>query len=187
MDGPSRRSDYEGESPYNTLLLPTLKYKLALETEIADGMRRRSDVGALVAAMIEITGLKQTTPRSNVKAMHETAYDDATKPVVDLIKDLQQRDAFVKNSRDDSTTALRRRKARSKNWTFDKQGILRNGNGIYVPGDEALRQELLSKCHNDPLAGHFGIDKTIDLIKRKYYWEGIPKDVKDYVSTCDLC
>ena len=37
----------------------------------------------------------------------------------------------------------------------------------FVP--EAIQTEIIIRHHNDPLAGHFGIDKTKDLISRKYY------------------
>ncbi len=38
----------------------------------------------------------------------------------------------------------------------------------YVP--KVIRLELISRHHNDPLEGHFGIEKTCELIARKYYW-----------------
>ncbi len=37
----------------------------------------------------------------------------------------------------------------------------------YVP--KVIYSELISKHYNDPLAGHFGIEKTRELIARKYY------------------
>ncbi len=38
----------------------------------------------------------------------------------------------------------------------------------YVP--KVIRSELISRQHDDPLAGHFGIEITRKLIARKYYW-----------------
>ncbi len=35
---------------------------------------------------------------------------------------------------------------------------------------KVIRSELISRHHDDPLAGHFGIEKTCELITRKYYW-----------------
>ena len=55
----------------------------------------------------------------------------------------------------------------------------------YVP--EIIRIELISRHHNDPLAGHFGIEKIRELIARKYYWPTLRCDVKDYVKGCDVC
>ena len=37
----------------------------------------------------------------------------------------------------------------------------------YVP--EIIRTELISRHHNDPLVGHFGIKKIRELIAQKYY------------------
>ena len=55
----------------------------------------------------------------------------------------------------------------------------------YIP--EIIRIELISRHHNDPLAGHFGIEKTRELIARKYYWPTLRRDVEDYVRGCNVC
>ena len=52
---------------------------------------------------------------------------------------------------------------------------------------EAIQIELISSHHNNPLAGHFGIDKIKDLVGRKYYWPSLRKDVEAYVKGCDVC
>ena len=52
---------------------------------------------------------------------------------------------------------------------------------------EAIRFELISRHHNDLLAGHFGIDKTKELIGRKYYWPSLRKDVEAYIKGYDVC
>ena len=41
--------------------------------------------------------------------------------------------------------------------------------------------------HDDLLAGHFGIDKTRELVGRKYYWLSLRRDAKSYVQGCDIC
>ena len=55
----------------------------------------------------------------------------------------------------------------------------------FVP--EAIRTELISRHHDDLLAGHFGIEKTCKLLARKYYWPTLRHDVKAYVKGCDVC
>ena len=55
----------------------------------------------------------------------------------------------------------------------------------YVP--EIIYSEVLSCHHDDPFAGHFGIDKTRELVGRKYYWLSLRKDVENYVKGCDVC
>ena len=51
---------------------------------------------------------------------------------------------------------------------------------------EIIRSEVISCHHNNPLAGHFGIDKTKELVGRKYYWPILRIDVKSYVRRCDI-
>ncbi len=55
----------------------------------------------------------------------------------------------------------------------------------YVP--KVIRSELISRHHDDPLGGHFGIEKTRELIARKYYWLTLRRDVEAYVKGCDVC
>ena len=55
----------------------------------------------------------------------------------------------------------------------------------YVP--EIIRSEVISRHHNDLLVEHFSIDKTRELVGRKYYWPSLKKDVEDYVIGCDVC
>ena len=40
---------------------------------------------------------------------------------------------------------------------------------------------------NHSLAGDFGIEKTRELIAKKYYWLMLQQDVKAYVKSCDIC
>jgi transposase InsO family protein len=46
---------------------------------------------------------------------------------------------------------------------------------------------ILKRYHDSPLAGHFGINKTLKLIQRDYAWPTMKKDVSDYVKSCDVC
>ena len=55
----------------------------------------------------------------------------------------------------------------------------------YVP--KIIRSELISRHNNDPLAGHFGIEKTCKLVAKKYYWPTLQQNVKAYFKGCDVC
>ena len=52
---------------------------------------------------------------------------------------------------------------------------------------EVIQTELISQYHDNPLARHFGINKTKDLISRKYYWPSLQKDIETYVKGYDIC
>ena len=52
---------------------------------------------------------------------------------------------------------------------------------------EIIRTELISRHHDNPLAGYFGIQKICKLVARKYYWPTLCYDVDNYIKGCDVC
>jgi transposase InsO family protein len=62
--------------------------------------------------------------------------------------------------------------------------LLKRGAAYYVPLDVGFRAELLRCYHDDPVAGHFGFSRMLELLSRKYFWFGMRADVKRYVNTC---
>ncbi len=68
-------------------------------------------------------------------------------------------------------------------WLLTPQGKGR----VCVPMDIDTRCQILYECHDSPSAGHSGIRKTYALVRRKFYWPGLHKDVQDYVVKCQKC
>ena len=66
-------------------------------------------------------------------------------------------------------------------------GFLYHGDRLYLPNDSALRTRILQECHDAPTGGHFGKDKTIEQVKRRFYWPGMDKLIIQYVTSCDAC
>ena len=60
-------------------------------------------------------------------------------------------------------------------------------NRLVIPNDSALRTRILHECHDTPTSGHLGKDKTIALVKRKFYWTAMDVDIVSYVTSCDAC
>jgi hypothetical protein len=93
--------------------------------------------------------------------------DLETKPLKDLIAILQKGDPFVQHKRE----AMQKRATHKKDkeldqgqWHFRKDGLLYHLQRLYVPDDKAVRSELFACFHEDPLAGHFGEKRTLELI-----------------------
>jgi len=40
---------------------------------------------------------------------------------------------------------------------------------IYIPDSNALKLKVAHQYHDAKVAGHYGRDKTLDLMKRNYY------------------
>ncbi|SJL12778.1 related to TY3B TY3B protein [Armillaria ostoyae] len=49
-------------------------------------------------------------------------------------------------------------------WSIDESDILRLDNRIYVPDSEGLRLRVLQNNHDHILAGHFGQNRTLELV-----------------------
>ena len=59
-------------------------------------------------------------------------------------------------------------------------------NLIYVPNGSP-RLQVLEHYHDVPMDGHFGIAKTIEVVKCLFWWPHLQNFVEDYVHTCDTC
>ena len=52
---------------------------------------------------------------------------------------------------------------------------------------ESLKAFILTRYHSLPIAGHKGRDKTLSLIRKRYYWPGMSKDVAKWIRSCATC
>ena len=72
-------------------------------------------------------------------------------------------------------------------WSTDETGYLRLDGCMYVPKADDLCLCVLRYKNDHPLSGHFGQNRTLELIRRKYTWPGIRTYVKDYVKSWTAC
>ena len=57
---------------------------------------------------------------------------------------------------------------------------------VWVPDNAEVRMKLISESHETPLAGHFGIKKTMERLRDRVRWAGMRKEVQDFVRIYDL-
>ena len=69
----------------------------------------------------------------------------------------------------------------------DPKGLLWLNNRIYVPDVGNLRLKVLQHNHDHPVAGHFGQNWTIDLIRHSYIWPELQNSIKSYIKSCTTC
>ena len=107
-------------------------------------------------------GCKQLVPRlaAQVLAASKTAYDPSSMSIYKLIKALQHEDTLVQKHKSGESGSQEDAGA----WTWDSQGLLRHNDKLYVPKEAFVCEELLRRHHDDPLAGHFSVDKTLELM-----------------------
>jgi hypothetical protein len=56
---------------------------------------------------------------------------------------------------------------------------------LVVPNE--LRSEVLKELHGTQATGHFGVNKTIQRVKQRFYWPQCQTDVKEFIKQCDGC
>ena len=82
---------------------------------------------------------------------------------------------------------LKKRRVRSDPLQVKGGYLYYNGDRLYLPNDLELRTRILQECHDAPTGGHFGKDKTIEQVKRRFYWPGMDAFIMKYVTSCDAC
>lgn len=50
-----------------------------------------------------------------------------------------------------------------------------------------LRRNVIYAAHDVPNSAHGGIAKTIERIRRHFFWPGLVTDVRNYIQNCNLC
>ncbi|KAI3353439.1 hypothetical protein L3Q82_019963, partial [Scortum barcoo] len=56
---------------------------------------------------------------------------------------------------------------------------------LFVP--DTVRSQVLQWAHSSKLSCHPGINRTISLIKRHFWWRNMEADIKGFVQTCTVC
>jgi len=209
-DAPSRRPDYAGDELAERLeWLPVLKNKIARAQSVRAKFMARylpEDPGVPRRKFVRVFQLSSDTrnggeeapsswlgrgpilPRKRVKAVarKERVLDPhPSAPLRDLVLELQETDEWTQ--RVIEKLKSKRLGRDSECWAQGERGELLHKGRLFVPAEESAKQEILRIYHDDPLAGHFGVQRTLERIQRKYFWNDITRSVRDYCQSCDIC
>ncbi|MGX9244301.1 integrase zinc binding domain-containing protein, partial [Pantoea dispersa] len=47
--------------------------------------------------------------------------------------------------------------------------------------------EVLQHLHDGTSGGHFGVKKTLEKVRERFYWVNCKEDVKEWCRKCNLC
>ena len=72
-------------------------------------------------------------------------------------------------------------------WSMDPNGLLLLNNRIYIPSAGNLHTCVLQYNHDHILAGHFGQNKTLELVCRGYSWPSLCADVQQFCKFYVTC
>jgi hypothetical protein len=75
-------------------------------------------------------------------------------------------------------------------WTH-RGGLLRRRDAgriqLVVPQSTRLRNEASRDSHDAPMAGHFGVRRTLARLRIRFWWRGMAADTQAYCESCIKC
>lgn len=146
---------------------------------IADGLSRRHDHQVSHDELVPVS----------LNALHDGSCSPKTVHRISAATSLLA-DIFEASKRDrDYMNMMKKKVSELKKHHLSIRGGLMyyKSNRIYLPNDSSLRTRILHECHDVPTSGHLGKDKTIDQVKRRFYWPKMDQEIHEYVIGCDSC
>ena len=62
---------------------------------------------------------------------------------------------------------------------------LMGNNIVCIPCNRDLVTCLITQAHD--MLGHFGPQRTVEYIRRWYWWPLMSKDIREFCKTCEFC
>ncbi|XP_070016043.1 uncharacterized protein [Nicotiana sylvestris] len=66
-------------------------------------------------------------------------------------------------------------------------GVLQCQGRLCVPDVDNLRERVMAEAHNSRYSVHTGSTKMYHDLKEIYWWNGMKRDVADFVTRCPNC
>ena len=75
---------------------------------------------------------------------------------------------------------------KAKGFREDEHDTLWFEDRIYVPNNAEIRKLILQEAHDSPYSIHPGNTKMYLDLKERFWWNGVKKDIAEYVAVCDV-
>jgi hypothetical protein len=155
----------------------TIKYQPGKLNVVADALSRPTSEEETQAC--EVCNISIDMPTRSLKEVREEQFKDAH--LRQIIESLEE------------TNSGENAGYWSSKGNFMSNGLLyrlhpdTEGEDAQLLVPEKEWANILKAYHDDPLAGHYGADKTFRKITQRYYWKGIRKYIESYVKNCIDC
>ena len=75
----------------------------------------------------------------------------------------------------------------NESFSFRADGVLRYQGRWYVPNVGFLRGRMIEEAHGSCYSIHPGSTKMYHGLREVYWWEGLKKDIAEFVAKCPNC
>ncbi|RVW12300.1 Transposon Ty3-G Gag-Pol polyprotein [Vitis vinifera] len=72
-------------------------------------------------------------------------------------------------------------------WNIHSNGGIHFLNKLCVPNDAQVKEEVMKEAHHSRFTVHPGETKMYHDLKRQYWWQGMKRDISQFVSKCLTC
>ncbi|XP_073025165.1 uncharacterized protein [Primulina eburnea] len=92
----------------------------------------------------------------------------------------------LNQDRDPALTKLKEqvREGKSQDHQIDDKGVLWMKGRLCVPDSDNLRQEIMAEVHKSKFSVHPGSTKMYRDLKNSFWWNGMKRDVAEFISRC---
>jgi len=102
------------------------------------------------------------------------------------VKESAMEDENWTRRKEELETLIKEERELPKQWPIS-EGILYYKDRLFIPDNEVLQTLIPESCQNFKIAGHFGQEKTLEIITRESYCKRVSDWVNDYVRSCTTC
>lgn len=74
-----------------------------------------------------------------------------------------------------------------KDCMVSKDDLLMRENQLWVSDNEDLRLKIIKEIYDQPAVGHSGVEKTLNMTRRHYYWPRMQQIIEQYIQNCHMC
>ena len=152
-------------------------YKKGIDMVVPDALSRKPEVN-ITNMKINSNDMEENV-QIDLKSFHKKIMEGYRKDLFfkSIIKDLSSKEITVKNK---------------SRFRLDESGLLYlktfDSERLCIPKyNLEFINIIIHDSHDSNLAGHFGVEKTFDLLHRNYFWPRMYRDIQKYVQSCDSC
>ena len=75
----------------------------------------------------------------------------------------------------------------NESFSQGEDGVLRHQKRLCVPDMDGLRELIMEEAHGSRYSIHPGATKMYLDLREIYWWNGMKRDIEDFVAKCPNC